>query len=107
LQAVQTAVDLPLDQLLVGGGIAASDVACQLQADLTGLPVKRPSFTETSAYGAALLAGLGAGVWADAEALPPPPGGHTLFEPMMTAAARETAVARWQKAIQVVEAYSA
>ena len=107
LRTVETAVTHPPQQLLVGGGITASDMACQLQADLTGLPVKRPSFAETSAYGAALLAGLGAGIWASSDALPRPPGDHTLFEPMMRDDVRETAVFQWQKAIQVVAAYSA
>jgi glycerol kinase len=43
------------------------DVLCQLQADLLGIPVRRPRYTETTALGAAYLAGLGAGVWNEAE----------------------------------------
>ena len=107
LQAVQTATNLPGQEILVGGGITASDVACQLQADLTGLPVKRPSFTETGAYGAALLAGLGAGCWHSLDELPPRPGSFTLFEPRSTAAERDTAFAHWQSAVKLVEAYAA
>jgi glycerol kinase len=43
------------------------DVLCQLQADLLGIPVRRPRQTETTALGAAFLAGLGAGVWKEAD----------------------------------------
>jgi glycerol kinase len=106
LQAVQTAADLPPQQILVGGGITASDVACQIQADLTGLPVKRPTFTETGAYGAALLAGLGAGFWCSLEELPPQPGSFTLFEPTTTAAERDAAFAKWETAVRLVEQYA-
>jgi len=43
------------------------DVLCQLQADLLGIPVRRPRHTETTALGAAFLAGLGAGVWSESD----------------------------------------
>jgi glycerol kinase len=106
LAAMQTAVNLPLDQIVVGGGVTASDAACQIQADLTGLPIKRPAFTETGAYGAALLAGLGAGFWRNLDELPPRPGGFTLFEPTTTATERDTAFAKWQTAVRLVEQYA-
>ena len=54
-----------LSELRVDGGAAVMDVLCQLQADLLGIPVRRPRLTETTALGAAYLAGLGAGVWSD------------------------------------------
>jgi glycerol kinase len=56
-----------LTELRVDGGAAVMDVLCQLQADLLGIPVRRPRQTETTALGAAFLAGLGAGVWSDAD----------------------------------------
>jgi glycerol kinase len=43
------------------------DVLCQLQADLLGIPVRRPRQTETTALGAAFLAGLGAGIWTESD----------------------------------------
>ena len=43
------------------------DVMCQLQSDLLGIPVRRPKLTETTALGAAYLAGLGAGLWSDSD----------------------------------------
>ena len=47
----------------VDGGAAANDLLCQIQADLLGVPVERPQIVETTALGAAFLAGLGTGVW--------------------------------------------
>jgi glycerol kinase len=57
----------PLQELRVDGGAVVMDVLCQLQADLLGIPVKRPRHTETTGLGAAYLAGLGAGVWQDSD----------------------------------------
>ena len=56
-----------LRELRVDGGAAVMDVLCQLQSDLLGLPVRRPKLTETTALGAAYLAGLGAGLWRDSD----------------------------------------
>ena len=60
-------VDLP--ELAVDGGAAASDLLCQIQADQLGVPVVRPEIIETTALGAAFLAGLGAGVWSSPDEL--------------------------------------
>lgn len=110
LRAIQETIaadaGIELRQLLVGGGVAASDVACQLQADMLGIPVIRPSFTETTARAAALLAGLGAGVWRSVADLPPLPGSHTHFYPRLDAPARAAAFARWQTAIRLVQQWS-
>lgn len=94
-----------VEELLVGGGVTASDIACQIQADLTGIPVLRPTFTETTAYAAALLAGRGAGFWAGDDQLPPPPGTRFVFEPRTTATQRDEGFARWQEAIRFVRAW--
>jgi glycerol kinase len=56
-----------LAELRVDGGASAMDVLLQLQADLLGVPVRRPAVAETTALGAAFLAGLGAGVWSSKE----------------------------------------
>ena len=55
---------------------------------------------ETTARGAALLAGLGAGFWRTIDELPPLPGALTVFEPRLTADERDTGYARWQQAIE-------
>ena len=56
-----------LRELRVDGGAAVMDVMCQLQSDVLGIPVRRPKLTETTALGAAYLAGLGAGLWHDSD----------------------------------------
>jgi glycerol kinase len=63
LDAMQADADKPLVELRVDGGATNNDLLMQFQADLLGVPVVRPAVTETTALGAAYLAGLGAGVW--------------------------------------------
>lgn len=58
---------LPLTKLKVDGGVSKSGFAMQFQADLLGIPVERPSYTETTALGAGLLAGLGVGLYSSVE----------------------------------------
>ena len=100
LETIQADTGLHVDRLFLGGGISASDEACQIQADLMGIPTVRPTMTETTARGAALLAGLGAGFWKDMDELPPLPGALTTFEPRLTTDERDTGYARWQRAIE-------
>jgi len=58
-----------LTSLMVDGGAAANDFLCQFQADLLGVPVERPEIVETTALGAAFMAGLGTGLWESTEEL--------------------------------------
>src|SRR4029078_7453490 len=58
-----------LTSLMVDGGAAANDLLCQLQANLLGVPVQRPQIVETTALGAAFMAGLGTGVWEESDGL--------------------------------------
>jgi glycerol kinase len=67
VEAMQSDSGHELRELRVDGGAAVMDVLCQLQADLLGIPVRRPKLTETTALGAAYLAGLGAGLWRDSD----------------------------------------
>lgn len=99
LQTIQAETGLRVDRLHLGGGVSASDQACQIQADLIGIPTLRPHFHETTARAAALLAGLGAGAWPNLQALPPLPHGLTRFDPQMTAERRDAGFARWQRAV--------
>jgi glycerol kinase len=96
-----------VDELLVDGGVTASDVACQIQADLTGLPVVRPTFAETTAYAAATLAGLGSGLWPNEASLPPTPGERTVFDPCTNQDQRDAGYARWQEAVRLVRDWGA
>jgi glycerol kinase len=105
LDTIQADVGVTVERLSVGGGISASDLACQVQADLTGVPVLRPEFTQTTARAAALLAGLGAGFWASETELPALPGAVKVFEPAMGQDEREAAFERWMRAVRAVGEY--
>jgi glycerol kinase len=67
VEAMAQDLGSPLRELRVDGGAAVMDVLCQFQADLLGIPVRRPRHVESTAVGAAFLAGLGAGLWADGD----------------------------------------
>jgi glycerol kinase len=107
LETIAQDTDTVVDELLVGGGVTASDIACQIQADLTGIPILRPTFAETTAYAAALLAGLGSDVWPNEESLPPAPGTRTVFQPDCTPEQRDAGYARWQEAVRLTREWGA
>jgi glycerol kinase len=106
LELVQTRSEIPISQLKVGGGVSASKAVCQIQADVLGIPIIRPTFTETTARAAALLAGLGIGVWTEPDDLPPLPDDHTVFEPHLSADQRDAGYDRWQKAVERARGWS-
>src|SRR5690349_1999289 len=90
-----------LTSVAVDGGAAANDLLCQLQADLLGVPVERPMIVETTALGAAFMAGLGTGVWQSTDALRSSWHLDRAFEPDPAAAERTAAsYALWQKAVE-------
>ena len=106
LETMEAEAGVHVAALKVGGGLSASDLACQLQADWLGRPVIRPQFAETTARAAALLAGLGAGVWPDLRDLPLLPGGRTVFEPRLSADQRDAGYADWRRAVRTVQAWA-
>ena len=87
-----------LTELRVDGGAAVMDVLCQLQADLLGIPVRRPRQTETTALGAAFLAGLGAGLWTDAD-LAQLWKLDREFTPTMSSDQADTMQSHWRRAV--------
>jgi glycerol kinase len=91
--------------LKVDGGAAANDWLLQFQADLLGAPVERPDIVETTALGAAGLAGLATGVWRDAGAFLDRRS-FTRFAPAMPLAERERLLAGWQRAISAALAWA-
>jgi len=94
-----------LDALRVDGGAAVNDLLMQFQADVLGVPVVRPRVTETTALGAAYLAGLAAGFWPSPEALRAKREGDVRFDPKMTAAERAERRAQWRKAVERAKAW--
>jgi len=89
----------PLAELLVDGGAAANDFLMQFQADLLDLPVVRPRLVETTAMGAAFLAGLEAGVWSRAAELRSLRRVDRTFSPAISASERDALRARWRDAV--------
>ncbi|HSZ11365.1 MAG TPA: FGGY-family carbohydrate kinase, partial [Rhizomicrobium sp.] len=86
----------------VDGGMVQNDWFCQRLADLTGLPVERPSVTETTALGAAYLAGLGVGLFGNLEEISRNWALDRRFEPQMSASARNGLYDGWLNAVSRV-----
>ncbi|MGZ4436312.1 MAG: glycerol kinase GlpK [Nocardioidaceae bacterium] len=89
-----------LTGLTVDGGASANDLLCQVQADQLGVPVERPRIVETTALGAAFLAGLGTGVWASTDDLRETWQLDRRFEPQADRAAADAAHRRWRDAVE-------
>jgi len=90
---------VPLRELRVDGGACANDFLMQFQADVLGVPVDRPALVETTAAGAAFLAGLGSGFWKDAAALAARRRRDRLFTPAMPPDRRDALYAGWVEAV--------
>jgi len=88
--------------LRVDGGMAASDYAMQFLADIIGAPVDRPAVLETTALGAAWLAGMRAGLYPDRDEFARAWAVERQFTPHMDVTAREARYARWQRAVDAV-----
>ncbi|MBW8845579.1 MAG: glycerol kinase, partial [Burkholderiales bacterium] len=91
-----------LTELRVDGGASANDLLMQFQADLLGIPVLRPKVIETTALGAALLAGLGTGVYESTEQIGTIWQLDRAFEPRMSRDEAGARLAEWDKAVRQV-----
>ena len=100
LAAMQKDAACPVMEVRADGGAARNDLLMQFQADLLGVPVVRPAVTETTALGAAYLAGLAAGFWASREEIEALWRAERRFEPEMAPDLRATLRARWGRAVE-------
>jgi glycerol kinase len=100
LDAMTADCGVALSELRVDGGAAANDLLMQIQADLLGVPVVRPKVTETTALGAAYLAGLAVGVWQDRDELAAQWQVDRRFEPSLVPGERERRYERWREAVE-------
>ncbi|NBQ88260.1 MAG: glycerol kinase [Betaproteobacteria bacterium] len=91
---------IALRELRVDGGASRNDLLMQMQADFLGVPVVRPTTTETTALGAAYLAGLAGGLWRDAAQISAQWQVDRRFEPALPEAERRARLARWREAVQ-------
>jgi glycerol kinase len=97
--AKDTATGPPLRELRVDGGMTASEILLQIQADVLDVPVVRPQVTETTCLGAAYAAGLAVGYWPDLETLRTNWAAAGTWQPAMAAVQRDAEYARWRKAV--------
>ncbi|MGI8747453.1 MAG: FGGY-family carbohydrate kinase, partial [Deinococcus sp.] len=100
LEAMQQDADTPLQELRVDGGASRNDAMMQVQADLLGVPVLRPRVTETTALGAAYLAGLAVGFWQDQGEIAAQWQLGRRFEPNMSEDERRTRMHGWRRAVE-------
>jgi len=99
LEAMQKDAAQKLSELRVDGGAAANDLLMQFQADLLGVPVLRPKVLETTALGAAYLAGLTVDLWKSREEVAAHWKLERRFEPRMSSSQRDSLMARWREAV--------
>ncbi len=99
MDAVQTDTGTPLKELRVDGGASANNALMQFQADILGVPVVRPAITETTALGAAFLAGLGSGFWKNLQQISDLPQEERRFEPQMAYSQVSQLRQRWNEAV--------
>ena len=107
LEAMRLDAGLDLQALRADGGAAANDLLLQLQADLLGTVVQRPVQQETTALGAAMLAGLAAGVWGSLDDLRQVWTVQREFVPAMSISERDERYARWKEAVARARGWAA
>ena len=100
VRAMNADAPCPITTLRVDGGASVSDILMQTQADLLRLPVDRPAQVETTAFGAAALAGLAAGVWSGLEELEGLRRSQHLFRPQRKEADCAADYAQWRRAVE-------
>ncbi len=100
LDAMQADAGIELTELRADGGAIANDLLARFQADILGVPLERPQINETTALGAAYLAGLAAGIWRDRAEIARLWALDARFEPRMEAAQRERLYAGWKRAVK-------
>jgi glycerol kinase len=100
LDAMSHDTKQPFRELRVDGGAASNDVLMQFQADLLQLPVRRPAILETTAAGAAYLAGLSVGFWNGIEEIAKLRANDTVFQPKASKEEMDARHARWRDAVK-------
>ena len=106
LAAMEADSGIPLTELKVDGGAAANGYLVQTQADLSNAPVMRPVCVETTAMGAAYLAGLAVGYWKDLDDVRANWAVDRRFEPKISENERQTRLAGWKKAVACCEGWA-
>ena len=106
VRAMNADAPCPIPTLRVDGGASVSDILMQIQADLLGIPVDRPAQVETTAFGAAALAGLAAGVWKDTGELEKLRRSQHVFTPLRSGEDCGREYRWWQRAVERARAWA-
>ncbi len=106
MQAMAADWGHPIQELKADGGAAANDWLLQFQADIAGVPVGRPAIVETTALGAAALAGLTTGFWSDPDRLKDVQKLDLKFKPGLEPKERAKLLAGWQRAVSAAAAWA-
>jgi len=106
LKAMESDAGLPIAELRVDGGATVNELLMQFQSDILGVKVMRPEVIETTALGAAYLAGLAVGFWSSVEEISSQWKVSAAFVPKMENKQKEQHVAQWQRAVKAVLAWS-
>ncbi len=106
LRSMEADTGLPTAELRVDGGAARNDLLLQFQADVSGVPVMRSAVQETTALGAAWLAGIGVGLWSGTDEVSGLWRGDRTFEPSMSADEREARTVIWREAVHRSKAWA-
>lgn len=105
-EAMEKDAGFKLTELRVDGGASKNNLLMQMQADILGVPIVRPKIVETTALGAAYLAGLAVGLWSDLDSITACWQQDRRFEPQWSDAQRATKRARWRQAIERARGWS-
>ena len=106
LLAMKEESGLPITSLKVDGGASANNFLMQFQADLSNIRLERPQCIETTALGAAYLAGLSAGYWKDLDEIRANWGREREFLPSISEAKRDTLIKGWNRAVRCALAWA-
>jgi glycerol kinase len=107
LEAMQADGGVAVSELRVDGGMTRNDLLMQIQADILGAPVVRPAVTETTALGAAYLAGLATGYWDSPEEIAAQWQVERVFTPQISEDARQARIAGWRRAVERARSWAA
>jgi glycerol kinase len=102
VEAMRGASRVRIRELRVDGGASRNAFLMQFQADILGVPIRRPGLVETTAVGAALLAGIGAGWWKRASDMQAVRGSEKVFRPRMSRGERDRLYRGWMGAVEML-----
>lgn len=105
IDAMQEDTGIPVNSLKVDGGASANQLLMQFQSDILGIPLERPVVSETTAVGAAFLAGLAVGFWKDLDEVKQSWALGNTYQPAMETAEVQKLTANWRRAVECTKAF--